>query len=54
MNGKGSLAVFTIGMILIIAYFSIYGFSLQKTIRWGQYLGILFTSYCLLNEVISL
>jgi hypothetical protein len=54
MDGKGPLIVLALGLIICAMYFGIYGFSLVTTVRWGQYLGLVFVSYCFLNEIMNL
>ena len=54
MDGKGALIIFCIGFVLAILYFSLYGFSIDVPVRWGQYAGLLLAGYLCFEEIIKL
>ncbi|MDR2778289.1 MAG: hypothetical protein LBB13_02175 [Rickettsiales bacterium] len=51
MNIRGSLIMLVLGFILMLLYFSIFGFSYNKSARIGQYVAIAVIFYCIIDDL---
>ncbi len=49
--GKGPLIVLSLGLLLIILYLVIFGFSYDKMTRIGQYAALIVISFCIIDEI---
>lgn len=49
--GKGPLILLSLGLLFMILYFSIFGFSYNKPIKLGQYAGLAVISFCIIDEI---
>ena len=49
--GKGPLIVLSLGLLLIILYLVVFGFSYDKMTRIGQYAALAVISFCIIEEI---
>ena len=49
--GKGPLIVLSLGLLLIILYLVVFGFSHDKMTRIGQYGALIVISFCIIDEI---
>lgn len=49
--GKGPLIVLSLGLLLIILYLVVFGFSYDKMTRIGQYAALIVISFCIIDEI---
>ncbi len=49
--GKGPLIILSLGLLLLILYLVIFGFSYDKITRIGQYAALAVISFCILDEI---
>ncbi len=49
--GRGSLIVLSLGLLLMILYFIVFGFSYDKMTRLGQYAALAVISFCIIDEI---
>lgn len=49
--GKGPLIILSLGLLLIILYLVVFGFSNDKMVRIGQYAALVVISFCIIDEI---
>lgn len=48
--GKGPLLILVFGLLLVILYLVLFGFSSDKMVRIGQYAALIVISFCIIDE----
>ena len=51
MKDRGALIILILGLTLVGIYFSMFGFSYSKPVRWGQYAAIGVLIFSIIDEI---
>ncbi|MDR3078947.1 MAG: hypothetical protein LBU15_02820 [Rickettsiales bacterium] len=49
--GNGTLIMLSLGLILMVLYLSMFGFSFDLATKLGQYAALIVIGYCMVDEI---